>query len=102
MNVTTHLKVIQLRPDPPPIVDYQVPVLLEPVDVYQLDQWDLTSNQVMRYFKTEINVAFPNFLNAVVHFQILLHINGVNHVKKISALANVDNNLVKSCLQNLV
>lgn len=33
--------------DPPPVLDYQVPVLLDPNDLFQFDQWDLTSNQVL-------------------------------------------------------
>ncbi|XKL63117.1 hypothetical protein PGB90_005481 [Kerria lacca] len=77
-NVTTHLKVVQLRPDPPPVHDYEVPVLLESYNLYQSDRWDLTTTQLLPY------------------------INGVNHVKKISVYSDVDNNLVKSCLQNLV
>lgn len=77
-NVTTHLKVTQLLCDPPVVLDYEVPVLLESNESLQSEQWDLTTTQILPY------------------------INGVNHVTKISASADVDNNLVKSCLQNLV
>ncbi len=45
-NITTHLKVMQLRPEPPLILDHQVPVLLESLDDYYADGWDLTSQQV--------------------------------------------------------
>lgn len=45
-NVTTHLKVAQLLYDPPVVLDYEVPVLLESNDILQSDQWDLTTNQV--------------------------------------------------------
>ncbi|KAK7601872.1 hypothetical protein V9T40_009313 [Parthenolecanium corni] len=77
-KVITHLKVVQIRPDPPPISDCEVPVLLDSKESFHSDRWDLTTMQILPY------------------------INGVNHVKKISAMAGVNNNLVKSCLQNLV
>uniref|UniRef100_A0A0A9Y5U1 Nitrogen permease regulator 2-like protein n=1 Tax=Lygus hesperus TaxID=30085 RepID=A0A0A9Y5U1_LYGHE len=75
---STHLKVTKIRSDPPPVLDHQVPVIVENMDVYQSEQWDLTTQQV------------------------LPHIDGINHVAKIAALADVENNLVKTCLQNLV
>jgi len=34
--------------------------------------------------------------------QVLPYINGFNHVAKIAAEADVENNLVKACVQNLV
>jgi hypothetical protein len=38
----------------------------------------------------------------VILFQVLPYINGFNHVAKIAAEADVENNLVKACVQNLV
>lgn len=49
-----------------------------------------------------MNKGMEMFHRDSFFFQILPLINGVNHVTKISASADVDNNLVKSCLQNLV
>uniref|UniRef100_A0A1B6CWT5 Nitrogen permease regulator 2-like protein n=2 Tax=Clastoptera arizonana TaxID=38151 RepID=A0A1B6CWT5_9HEMI len=77
-TMTTHLKVVRVCSDPSPVLDHQVPVFLEPQNDFQSEQWDLTTQQVLPY------------------------IDGLNHVSKIAAEANVENNLVKSCLQNLV
>jgi len=35
-------------------------------------------------------------------FQVLPYIDGFNHVAKIAAEADVENNLVKACVQNLM
>jgi hypothetical protein len=35
-------------------------------------------------------------------FQVLPYIDGFNHVAKIAAEADVENNLVKACIQNLM
>ncbi|XP_014254393.1 GATOR complex protein NPRL2 [Cimex lectularius] len=77
-NSTTNLKVIKIRPDPPPVLDHQVPVFIESLEAFQCEQWDLTTQQVLPL------------------------IDGINHVSKIAAQADVENNLVKTCLQNLV
>ncbi|BES95386.1 Nitrogen permease regulator 2 [Nesidiocoris tenuis] len=75
---TTHLKVTKLRPDPAPVLDHQVPVVVDNLDAYESEQWDLTTQQILPY------------------------IDSMNHVAKIAALADVENNLVRTCLQNLV
>ncbi|KAL1132145.1 hypothetical protein AAG570_010102 [Ranatra chinensis] len=77
-NSSTHLKVVKIRSDPPPVLDHQVPVFVESLESFQGEQWDLTTQQILPY------------------------IDGINHVAKIAAEANVENNLVKTCLQNLV
>ncbi|XP_073972377.1 nitrogen permease regulator-like 2 isoform X1 [Rhodnius prolixus] len=77
-SASTHLKVIHQRRGPPLVQDHQVPVFLESPDSFQTDQWDLTTQQVLPF------------------------IDGINHVLKIAALADVETNLVKTCLQNLV
>lgn len=76
--MTSHLKVVRLAPEPKPVLDHQVPIFLEDRDTFQNDQWDLTTQQVLPY------------------------IDGFNHVARIAAEADVENNLVKSCVQNLV
>ncbi|XP_011693999.1 PREDICTED: nitrogen permease regulator 2-like protein [Wasmannia auropunctata] len=77
-TMTSHLKVVRLAPEPKPVLDHQVPIFLEDRDSFQHDQWDLTTQQVLPY------------------------IDGFNHVARIAAEADVENNLVKSCVQNLV
>lgn len=76
--MTSHLKVIKLAPEPKPVLDHQVPIFLEGRETFQTDQWDLTTQQVLPY------------------------IDGFNHVARIAAEADVENNLVKSCVQNLM
>lgn len=71
----THLKVVHIRSDPLPVADHQVPVF---VKALPSQQWDLTTQQVARY------------------------IDGFNHVARIASLSDVENNLVKACVQNLV
>nr|CAD7457340.1 unnamed protein product [Timema tahoe] len=77
-TTTTHLKLTRLVQDPEPVLDHQVPVFLEDQGLFQVEQWDLTTNQVLPY------------------------IDGFNHVSRIAAEADVDINLVKACVQNLV
>lgn len=72
----THLKVVRIRRDPAPVLDYQVPVFVRPLPLQQ--PWDLTTHQVAP------------------------HIDGFNHVARIASLADVENNLVKACVQNLL
>ena len=64
--------------EPTPVRDYQVPVLTVVPDCLQPEQWDLTTTQ------------------------ILPHIDGFNHIAKISSLADVGSALVRACVQNLV
>ncbi|XP_046384502.1 GATOR complex protein NPRL2 [Ischnura elegans] len=75
---TTHLKVVRVSRDPTPVDDHQVPCLTAVHKSYCRDQWDLTTQQVIPF------------------------IDGFNHVAKIAAEADVENNLVKSCIQNLL
>ncbi|XP_072382097.1 GATOR1 complex protein NPRL2 [Diabrotica undecimpunctata] len=72
---TTHLKVCRIRLDPSPVMDHQVPIFIRELPE---QQWDLTTQQVTPY------------------------IDGFNHVAKIATLSDVENNLVKACVQNLV
>lgn len=77
-TMTTHLKVVRLAAEPKPVLDHQVAIFFEGKEAYCSDQWDLTTQQVLPY------------------------IDGFNHVARIAAEADVENNLVKSCVQNLV
>ncbi|KAK6638423.1 hypothetical protein RUM44_008852 [Polyplax serrata] len=75
---TTHLKVVKICADPTPVLDHQVPIFIENRGAFFEEQWDLTTQQVLPF------------------------IDGFNHISKIAAEADVENNLVKSCVQNLV
>uniref|UniRef100_A0A8C5PZW4 NPR2 like, GATOR1 complex subunit n=1 Tax=Leptobrachium leishanense TaxID=445787 RepID=A0A8C5PZW4_9ANUR len=75
---TMHLKVIELRPSPPTVQEYDVPVFLEEKDDFSDAQWDLTTQQIIPY------------------------IDGFRHVQKISAEADVELNLVRIAVQNLM
>jgi len=72
------LSVIDLGNDPPQVFDYQVPILTIHSHPFLPDQWDLTTTQIIPY------------------------IDGFNHIGRISALADVESNLVRACVQNLV
>ncbi|XP_056642853.1 GATOR complex protein NPRL2 [Diorhabda sublineata] len=72
---TTHLKVCRIRLDPSPVKDHQVPIFIKEISE---QPWDLTTQQVTPY------------------------IDGFNHIAKIASLSDVQNNLVKACIQNLV
>uniref|UniRef100_A0A3Q3F0V5 NPR2 like, GATOR1 complex subunit n=1 Tax=Kryptolebias marmoratus TaxID=37003 RepID=A0A3Q3F0V5_KRYMA len=75
---TIHLKLIQLRRDPPIVQEYDVPVFAECKDLYIKSQWDLTTQQILPY------------------------IDGFRHIQKISAEADVELNLVRIAVQNLL
>lgn len=77
-ETTIYLKIVNLRTDPPTVMDHMVPTLEPQVQDMPLELWDLTSQQVIPF------------------------INGVNHVARIAAEADVENALVKACIQNLV
>ncbi|XP_029946812.1 GATOR1 complex protein NPRL2 [Salarias fasciatus] len=75
---TIHLKLIQLRKDPPIVQEYDVPVFTQCKDHFIKSQWDLTTQQILR------------------------HIDGFRHIQKISAEADVELNLVRIAVQNLL
>lgn len=77
-ETTVHLKIAQITEDPPEVYDHQVPVLKKEFENMSLEEWDLTTQQVLPY------------------------INNVFHVAKIAMLSDVENALVKKCIQNLV
>uniref|UniRef100_A0A6I8N5Q6 NPR2 like, GATOR1 complex subunit n=1 Tax=Ornithorhynchus anatinus TaxID=9258 RepID=A0A6I8N5Q6_ORNAN len=75
---TIHLKVIEQRPDPPIAQEYDVPVFTKDKDDFFNSQWDLTTQQILPY------------------------IDGFRHIQKISAEADVELNLVRIAIQNLL
>ncbi|XP_058127224.1 GATOR complex protein NPRL2 [Anopheles ziemanni] len=77
-DTTIYLKIGRHKPDPPMVQDHQVPLLCRGFEDTDLDAWDLTTQQVLPF------------------------INGINHVARIAVEADVENQLVKSCIQNLV
>lgn len=66
---------VKIRSDPTPVADHQVPVFIKPLPT---EQWDLTTQQVAAY------------------------IDGFNHISRIAVLSDVENSLVKACVQNLI
>lgn len=72
------LSVIDLGNDPAPVYDYQVPILRVHTQGFHPEQWDLTTTQIIPY------------------------LDGFNHIGRIAALADVESNLVRACVQNLV
>ncbi|XP_068107670.1 GATOR1 complex protein NPRL2 [Hyperolius riggenbachi] len=75
---TMHLKVIELRAAPPTAQEYDVPVFTEDKEEFGSGQWDLTTQQILPY------------------------IDGFRHIQKISAEADVELNLVRIAIQNLM
>lgn len=77
-EVTVHLKIARIADDPCEVNDCLVPVFKPEFEKVPLESWDLTTQQVLPF------------------------INSTNHVAKIAAIADVENALVKSTIQNLV
>ncbi|XP_022101188.1 GATOR complex protein NPRL2-like isoform X2 [Acanthaster planci] len=75
---TIHLKIVPPTKDPPAVLEHHVPMFLTDKNAFDSSQWDLTSQQILPY------------------------IDGVNHVQRIATEADVDINLVKICLQNML
>ncbi|XP_060691751.1 GATOR complex protein NPRL2 isoform X2 [Hemiscyllium ocellatum] len=75
---TIHLKVITQRRDQPVVQEYDVPVFTECKEDFIKIHWDLTTQQILPY------------------------IDGFRHIQKISAEADVELNLVRIAVQNLL
>ncbi|XP_072931406.1 GATOR complex protein NPRL2-like isoform X2 [Epargyreus clarus] len=107
-----HLKVLEVRKDPTPVHDHDVPVLISSVGLPRpgkprnsapLDGSESMHSQ--EHLDVDEEETFEIDMEAnwdLTTRQLLLHINGYNHVSKISADANVEKTLVKSCIQNLL
>ncbi|XP_013989133.1 tumor suppressor candidate 4 isoform X2 [Salmo salar] len=75
---TINLKLIEQRRDPLIVQEYDVPVFTQCKDHFIKSQWDLTTQQILAY------------------------IDGFRHIQKISAEADVELNLVRIAVQNLL
>lgn len=73
-----NLKLFPKYPDPPPVYDYQVPVLIVNLDKVMDKYWDMTMRRVIP------------------------HIDGVQYIRKIAEVADVDVNLVRMAIQHLL
>ncbi|XP_056020972.1 GATOR complex protein NPRL2-like isoform X2 [Ostrea edulis] len=76
-SITVHLKVPVNIVEPLPVQDHAVPIIIRD-RLMQHNEWDLTTQQVLPY------------------------IDGFNPTCRIAVEADVEINLVKSCLQNLL
>ncbi|XP_046985009.1 GATOR complex protein NPRL2 isoform X1 [Schistocerca americana] len=77
-EMTMFLKVVRAATDPPPVMDHHVPIFTTEKGVFQEEQWDLTTQQ------------------------LLPHVDGFKHIAQIAVDADVENSLVKACIQNLL
>ncbi|XP_067683255.1 GATOR1 complex protein NPRL2-like [Haliotis asinina] len=77
-SCTIYLKVAPAISDPPQVQDYDVPILFRDKESVVALPLDLTTQQILHY------------------------VDGYSHVAKIAAEADVEINLVKACLQNLI
>ncbi|XP_048041913.1 GATOR complex protein NPRL2 [Megalobrama amblycephala] len=75
---TIHLKLIEQRKDPLVVQEYDVPVFTKNKDHFIKSQWDLTTQQILPF------------------------VDGYRHIQKISAEADVELNLVRIAVQNLL
>lgn len=103
---TIHLKVIEQRPDPPVVQEYDVPVFTKDKEDFFSSQWDLTTQQVHQPFLGVTHGGWPpprpHPTLPDCPAQILPYIDGFRHVQKISAEADVELNLVRIAVQNLL
>ncbi len=76
-STTIHLKVVPVKREPESVEEYSVPIMCAD-HKNNSNEWDLATKQLLPY------------------------IDGFRHVAKIAAEADVDVNIVKVCIQNLV
>jgi hypothetical protein len=72
------LKIFPFYPNPPAVNNWDVPVALINIEKRMDENWDLSMARICRY------------------------VDGVNHVKKIAELADVDLELGRMCVQHLL
>jgi hypothetical protein len=75
---TIHVRLIAKFPDPPEILDHQVPVIIKDIQALINPEWDLAIQRILPF------------------------VDGVNYVKRIAVCADMDIELVKKALQHLV
>ncbi|CAG9558074.1 unnamed protein product [Danaus chrysippus] len=110
-DTVMHLKVLEVRKDPTPVHDFDVPVLVASVGLPRPGRPPRVppgpqeeSEQNQEHIEVE-EEPFEVHLDAdwdLTTRQLLPHINGYNHISKIASDTNVEKTLVKSCIQNLV
>ncbi|CAH2036133.1 unnamed protein product, partial [Iphiclides podalirius] len=109
-DTVMHLKVLEVRKDPAPVHDYDVPVLVSSVGLPRPGRPRRTvppeggEPQSREHLDVEDDEPFEVHMDAdwdLTTRQLLPYINGYNHVLKIAADTNVEKTLVKSCIQNL-
>ncbi|XP_026741965.1 GATOR complex protein NPRL2-like [Trichoplusia ni] len=111
-DTVMHLKVLEVRKDPPPVYDHHVPVLIASVglprpgrprraaaskgseNIQSQEHLDLDDEEP---FEVDMEADWD-----LTTRQLLPFMDGYNHVSKIAADTNVEKTLVKSCIQNLV
>ncbi|CAH0716670.1 unnamed protein product, partial [Brenthis ino] len=111
-DTVMHLKVLEVRKDPAPVHDFDVPVLVASVGLPRPGRPPRTvppegteQIQSQEHLDIEDEEPFEVDMDAdwdLTTRQLLPHINGYNHVSKIASDTNVEKTLVKSCIQNLV
>ncbi|XP_046839800.1 GATOR complex protein NPRL2-like [Xenia sp. Carnegie-2017] len=75
---TIYLHLSMTKDDQPEVFNHHVPIFLWDSSIITAAQWDITTQQILPY------------------------IDGFQHIKKIAAQADVDINLVRLCIQNMV
>ncbi|KAG6442811.1 GATOR complex protein NPRL2 [Manduca sexta] len=110
-DTVMHLKVLEIRNDPSPVHDHDVPVLVTSVGLPRPGRPRRTTPpegaeiQSDEHLDLEDDEPFEIDMEAdwdLTTRQLLPYINGYNHVSKIAADTNVEKTLVKSCIQNLL
>ncbi|CAK1553983.1 unnamed protein product [Leptosia nina] len=112
-DTVMHLKVLEVRKDPPPVHDYDVPVLIASVGLPRPGRpprsrvapgaQSISTSQDRLDFDDEepFEIDMDSEWDLTTR-QLLPLINGYNHVSKLAADTNVEKTLVKSCVHNLV
>ncbi|XP_037977824.2 GATOR complex protein NPRL2 [Plutella xylostella] len=112
-DTVMHLKVLEIRKDPAPAHDHDVPVLVASVGLPRPGRPPRTTPREgakplqtsQEHIDIEDEEPFEVDMDAdwdLTTRQLLPYINGYNHISKIAADTNVEKTLVKSCIQNLV
>lgn len=111
-DTVMHLKVLEVRKDPPPVHDHDVPVLSASVGQPRPGRrprpdptMGAESIQSQEHLDVDDDEPFEVDMDSdwdLTTRQLLPHIDGYNHVSKLAADTNVEKTLVKSCIQNLV
>ncbi|KAM3968516.1 GATOR complex protein NPRL2 [Aphomia sociella] len=112
-DTVMHLKVLEVRKDPSPVNDHDVPVLVASVGLPRPGRPQRTAPpegaevQSQEHLDLDLDDEEPFEVDMDADWdlttrQLLPYINGYNHISKIAADTNVEKTLVKSCIQNLL